>query len=319
VTAAGAPSCTATAASTADEVQILSTVIWNADAAGGGPVEIHGLVTPQEGGSLIARVLSTSGNPVSGATVSLTGGPTSASTLTTDANGCVEFAALSGGTYTVTATASGVAESVTAPTVVPTQTSVATLTPGGPGGISATFTTNYNGSSHASSADQVTAWNQSTYLYTAFGSPSALGSNTYLPTVNSGAVLNPGNYTAYAGTCAGDYSSSGYQTAAVTTNTTQAVVLPLPAMIVNVWGATPSVETDDPASSSVVYTGSGWTHATGASSQYNNTDSYGLTAGNYVKFTFTGTSIQWIGPKATNQGYANVLIDGTQFATNVST
>jgi hypothetical protein len=319
VTAAGAPSCTASTASTADEVQILTTVVWNADAAGGGPVEIHGLVTPQEGGSLIARVLSTSGNPVSGATVSLTGGPTSASTLTTDANGCVEFAALSGGTYTVTATASGVAESVTAPTVVPTQTSVATLTPGGPGGISATFTTNYNGSSHASSADQVTAWNQSTYLYTAFGSPSALGSNTYLPTVNSGAVLNPGNYTAYAGTCAGDYSSSGYQTAAVTTNTTQAVVLPLPAMIVNVWGATPSVETDDPASSSVVYTGSGWTHATGASSQYNNTDSYGLTAGNYVKFTFTGTSIQWIGPKATNQGYANVLIDGTQFATDVST
>ena len=321
VTAAGAPSCTATAASTADEVQILSTVIWNADAAGGGPVEIHGLVTPQEGGSLIARVLNTSGNPVSGATVALSGGPTSASTLTTDVNGCVEFAALSGGTYTVAATASGVTETVTAPTVVPTQTSVATLTPGGPGSISATFTTNYNGSSHASSADQVTAWNQSTAVSTTFGSPSALGSNTYLPTVNSGAVLNPGNYTAYAGTCAGDYSNSGWQGAAVTTNTTQAVVLPLPAMLVDVYGATPNIETDDPASSSVVYTGSGWTHATGsgATSQYDSTDSYGATTGAYVKFTFTGTSIQWIGPKAPNQGYANVLIDGTQFATDVST
>jgi Tfp pilus assembly protein PilV len=322
VTGAGAPSCTSTAASTADEVQILSTVVWNADVAGGGPVEIHGLVTPQEGGALIARVLNTSGNPVSGAMVSLSGGPTSASTLTTDVNGCVEFAALSGGTYTVAATASGVTESVTAPTVVPTQTSVATLTPGGPGSISATFTTNYNGSSHASSADQVTAWNQSTALYTTFGSPSTLGSNTYLPTVNSGAVLNPGNYTAYAGTCAGDYpGSGGYQTAAVTTNTTQAVVLALPAMLVDVYGATPSVETDDPASSSVVYTGSGWTHATGsgATGQYDSTDSYGATTGAYVKFTFTGTSIQWIGPKAPNQGYANVLIDGTQFATNVST
>ena len=128
-----------------------------ATTAAGGAVEIHGLVTPQEGGSLIARVLSPSGNPVAGATVSLSGGPTSAATLSTDANGCVEFAALSGGTYTVTATASGVTTSVTAPTVVPTQTSVATLTPGGSGSISATFTTNYNGSSHASSADQVTA------------------------------------------------------------------------------------------------------------------------------------------------------------------
>jgi len=317
VTAAGAPSCTASTASTADEVQILTTVVWNADAAGGGAGRDHGLVTPQEGGSLIARVLSTSGNPVSGATVSLTGGPTSASTLTTDANGCVEFAALSGGTYTVTATASGVAESVTAPTVVPTQTSVATLTPGGPGASRQHSRPTTTGRATLPVPTR-SLRGTSPHTSTRPLAPRAhWAPNTYLPTVNSGAVLNPGNYTAYAGTCAGDYSSSGYQTAAVTTNTTQAVVLPLPAMIVNVWGATPSVETDDPASSSVVYTGSGWTHATGASSQYNNTDSYGLTAGNYVKFTFTGTSIQWIGPKATNQGYANVLIDGTQFATNV--
>ena len=38
-----------------------------------------------------------------------------------------------------------------------------------------------------------------------------------------------------------------------------------------------------------------------------------------MKFTFTGTEIQWIGPAATNQGYANVLIDGTQVATDVNT
>jgi Tfp pilus assembly protein PilV len=319
VAASGAASCTPSGASTADEVQILSTVIWTSDAAAGGPVEIHGLVTPQEGGSLIARVLSPSGSPVAGATVSLSGGPTSAATLTTDANGCVEFAALSGGTYTVTATASGVTESVTAPTVVPTQTSVATLTPGGDGSISATFTTSYNGSSHASSADQVTAWNSAAVpAYGVFGSPSTLTANNYQPTVNSGSVFAPGPYTAYGGSCSGDYSSSGYAVANVTTGTTQSVSLPLPAMIVDVWGATPNVETDDAPSSSVVYSSSGWTHATGASGQYDGTDSYGLTAGSYVKFTFTGTSIQWIGQKATNNGYANVLIDGTQFATDVN-
>ncbi|MGA3363031.1 MAG: hypothetical protein ABSD82_13500, partial [Solirubrobacteraceae bacterium] len=123
----------------------------------------------------------------------------------------------------------------------------------------------------------------------------------------------------YAGSCSGDYSGSGYALANVTAGTTQSVSLPLPAMIVDVWGAGAPVETDDAPSSSVVYTGSGWTHSTSQTGTYDNTESWSQTAGNYITFTFTGTQIEWIGPRNSNQGYANVLIDGNQVATNIST
>jgi hypothetical protein len=317
VSGSGAPACTSSGFSTADEVQATSTVTWPSDAAAGGPVELHGLVAPPEGGALIVRVVNSSGVAVSGALVTLSGGPTYTSALTTDSNGCVEFGGLAGGTYTASTTYGG-GTSAVAPTVVPTQTSNITLTPGGDGTIAATFTTYYNGASHASSADQVVAWN-SVYpsVYNVFGSPSTLGGNTYSSTVNSGATLGPGTYTVYPGACAGDQSSGGSKSATVTTNATTPVSLPLPAAIVNVYGPAGTV-TDDPASSSVVYSGT-WTHATGALNQIDNTDSYSGTAGSYVKFTFTGTSIQWIGPTASNQGYANVLIDGTQVATDVNT
>jgi hypothetical protein len=321
VSATGAAACTTSGTTSADEVQTTSTVTWPTDAAAGGPVVIHGLVTPPQGGALIARVVDSSGTAVSGATVSISGGPTSATPLVTDSNGCVEFGGLAGGTYTVSANVNGTITTATAPAVVPTQSSSVTITPsGGNGGITATFTTNYNGSSHASSADQVTAWNPvAPTVYNVFGTAGSLGSNTYNTTVSSGSVYTPGNYTAYAGTCAGDYSSSGYQVAAVANGTTANVTLPEPAMIVDVWGTTSNVETDDPASASVVYSGSGWTHSTTQTGNYNNTESWNPTAGTYVTFTFTGTSVQWIGPRSNNQGYANVLIDGATVATNVNT
>lgn len=322
VSTAGSPACTSSTTTTADQVQTTSTVAWSSDAAVGGPVVINGLVTPRVGGSLIVRVLDSLGHAVVGANVSLSGGPTGASPLTTDANGCVEFAELAGGTYTASTTISGTPASATAPAVVPTQTSDVTISPsGGNGGISATFTTYYNGASHASTADQFTAWN-SVYpsVYHVFGTASTLSSNTYTSTVSSGTNLTPGTYTAYAGSCSGDFGGGGgYQVATVTSNTTQPVSLPLPAMIVDVWGNGAPVEVDDAPSSSVVYTGSNWTHSTTQTGNYDTTESWNATAGTYVKFTFTGTQIEWIGPRNTNQGYANVLIDGTQVATDVNT
>jgi Tfp pilus assembly protein PilE len=320
VSGSGAASCTSSGTTTADEVQTTSMVTWNNDGYAGGPVEIHGLVTPPQGGSLIVRVLNSSGVGISGASVALSGGPTSVSPLTTDANGCVEFGGLSGGSYTATATQGSTSTNGSA-TVVATQTKTITLTPaGGTGAISATFTTTYNGSSHASTADQVTAWLPSNgSVYPVFGTASSLYNNTYQSTVSSGAQFAPGTYTTYAGTCSGDYSGSGYALANVTAGTTQSVSLPLPAMIVDVWGAGAPVETDDAPSSSVVYTGSGWTHSTTQTGNYDNTESWSQTAGNYVKYTFTGTSIEWIGPKWSNQGYANVLIDGNQVGTDVNT
>jgi hypothetical protein len=320
VSGSGSASCTTSGTTTADEVQTTSTVTWATESAAGGPVEIHGLVTPPQGGSLIVRVVNSSNAGISGVTVSLSGGPTSVSPLTTDVNGCVEFGGLSGGSYTVTATQNGVNTTATA-TVVATQTKTVTISPtGGSGQISATFTTTYNGSSHASTADQVTAWNPSdSSTYNVFGTASTLGnSSAYQSTVTSGG-LPPGTYTTYAGSCSGDYSNSGYALANVSNGTTQSVSVPVPAMIVNVFGTGGPTDVDDPASSSVVYTGSGWTHSTSQAGNYDNTESWSQTAGNYVTFTFTGTQIQWIGPKWSNQGYANVLIDGNQVASDVNT
>jgi len=320
VSGAGAASCTTSGTTTADEVQTTSTVTWPGESYAGGPVEIHGLVTPPQGGSLIVRVLDVNGNGVSGATVGLSGGPTSVTALTTDSNGCVEFGGLSGGDYTVTATVSGTNTTASA-TVVATQTKTVTMTPsGGNGAISATFTTTYNGSSHASSADQVTAWNPvQPSKYNVFGTAGTLGNNTYQSTVTSSSQFAPGSYTVFAGSCAGDYSDNGYQIAAVTNGTTQNVVLPVPAMIVDVWNTTSPTSTEyDDTSSAITYSGS-FTHATGYTGDYNGTESWSNTAGNTISFTFTGTSIQWITSLASNHGFANVSIDGSVVDTNLDT
>jgi Tfp pilus assembly protein PilE len=318
VSGSGAVSCTTTGTSTADEVQTTSIVSWSSDAYAGGPVELHGLVTPPQGGSLIVRVLDSNGNGISGVNVTVSG-PTSVSPLTTDSAGCVEFGGLTGGSYSASATQNGT--NITgSSTVVATQTKTIVLTPaGGTGGISATFTTAYNGSTYPSSADQVTAYDPAaTQQYTVFGSPSTLASNTYQSTVSSGGVLTPGNYTAYAGSCSGDYGSGGYQVAAVSSGTTQSVSLPLPAMLIDVWGSNVPTEYDD-AYSGVTYSGS-FTHASsGYSYDYDGTESWSSTAGNYVSFTFTGTSIQWITTQTSNHGFANIYIDGSLVATNDDT
>jgi Tfp pilus assembly protein PilV len=320
VSGSGAASCTASGTTTADEVQTTSAVSWPADTYAGGPVEIHGLVTPPQGGSLIVRVLNSSGNGIAGVSVALSGGPTSASTLTTDANGCVEFGGLSGGTYTATATQNGTNTTGSA-TVVATQTKTITITPGGgTGAISATFTTTYNGSSHASTADQVTAWNPTNpAVYNTFGTASTLSTNTYQSTVSSGQQFAPGSYTVFGGSCSGDYSNSGYQVAAVTSGTTQSVSLPLPAMIVDVWGSGAGTTTEyDDTNSALTYSGT-FTHATGYSGDYDGTESWSNTTGNYVSFTFTGTSVQWITSLANNHGYANIYLDGTLVQSNLDT
>jgi len=318
VNGSGAVSCTTTGTSTADEVQTTTTVSWNSDAYAGGPVVLHGLVTPPQGGSLIVRVVDSSQNGISGATVTVSG-PTSVSPLTTDAAGCVEFGGLAGGSYTASATQNGTTVSGSQ-TVVATQTKTIVLTPsGGTGGILATFTTTYNGSSHASSADQITAWNPVFgTVYNVYGTASTLGSNTYQSSISSGGVLAPGSYTTYAGSCSGDYSNGGYQVATVTAGTTQSVSVPVPAMIVDVWAnAGADSEINDNAAA-VSYTGS-WTDSTGQSGDYNSDEHYSGTAGNYVTVTFTGTSIAWISSDGPNHGYANAYLDGssTPVATNV--
>jgi type II secretory pathway pseudopilin PulG len=127
VSGSGSQSCTSSTTTTADEVQTTSTVNWSPNNDGRPPVVVNGLVAPPEGGSLLARVSNSSG-ALSGATVTLSGGPTSSAPLTTDANGCAVFVGLAGGTYTLTASMTGYVTANTALTAVPTSTATTTFT-----------------------------------------------------------------------------------------------------------------------------------------------------------------------------------------------
>jgi len=76
--------------------------------------------------------------------------------------------------------------------------------------------------------------------------------------------------------------------------------------------------TYDDTNSALDYSGT-WTHA-GASSgytsgDYDQTESWSTQAGASMTLDFTGTAVQWIGPKNTNGGIADVYLDGTLAAT----
>jgi beta-galactosidase GanA len=71
--------------------------------------------------------------------------------------------------------------------------------------------------------------------------------------------------------------------------------------------------TYDDANAALTYTGN-WTHAGPSVSytagDYDSTESFSTETGDSVSVAFTGTAVQWIGPKNTNGGIADVSIDG---------
>lgn len=76
--------------------------------------------------------------------------------------------------------------------------------------------------------------------------------------------------------------------------------------------ATPTQVNDN--SGSITYSGS-WTYSSSSSGYINNDCHYSTTNGDYAQFSFTGTSIEWIGAKNVDHGYAQVYIDGVLDAT----
>lgn len=62
-------------------------------------------------------------------------------------------------------------------------------------------------------------------------------------------------------------------------------------------------------SASVTYSGS-WTYSNTVTGAYANDMHWSSVTGNYEQMTFTGTSVEWIGMKAYNRGYADIYIDG---------
>jgi beta-galactosidase GanA len=71
--------------------------------------------------------------------------------------------------------------------------------------------------------------------------------------------------------------------------------------------------TYDDASSALTYAGT-WTHAGPSvgytAGDFDSTESWSTQAGASMSVTFTGTAVQWIGPKNTNGGIADVYLDG---------
>lgn len=65
----------------------------------------------------------------------------------------------------------------------------------------------------------------------------------------------------------------------------------------------------------VTYGGGTWTDNNNVSGYYNNDAHYTILQGLYAQFTFTGTTIKWIGGKNTDHGKAEVYIDGALDAT----
>jgi hypothetical protein len=322
--AAGTASCsTSGATGNADEVATTSTVTWAPNNDGRPPVILHGIITPAQGGSLIVSATDQNSNGLAGVTATVTG-PSTVSPLTTDSSGCAVFAGLVGGTYTVSYSDPGYVDKNGNPPaswsgpVTSTQTTAATpLQLAQDGAISATFTTFFNGSSHAATSDTFVASNSVAGITPrVFGTDSTPINNAYSATVVSPTTVFPcpSAYSAYAGTCnANSWATTpAPPTVTVTPAATGSVVIPEPAMIVLVWGDT----FDDP-NPAIALTGT-WARVTNQSGDYNSTETTSSTATSSATVTFTGTSVQWLGTTGPVDGKATVSIDGGA-ATTVDT
>ena len=195
---------------TADEVQITSTVTWSPGNDARLPVVVHGLVTPAEGGSMVITATDPSGAGLPGVTATPSG-PTTVSPLATDANGCAIFGGLAGGSYTVAFSdpgyvdVNGNANPSQTKTVIPTETAgPVSVQMGQAATINATFSTKWNGNTVAATSDQfVATQNLMTPAFRVFGTDSTASNSTFSPTVTTGATMFPFTtaYLAFAGGC----------------------------------------------------------------------------------------------------------------------
>ncbi len=247
---AGMSCTTGPTTTTADEVQITSTVTWSPGNDNRLPVVLHGLVTPAEGGSLVITAVDQNGAGLGGVTATPSG-PTTVSPLATDSNGCAIFGGLAGGNYTVGFADPGYVDVNGKPNPSQTKTVISTETAGPvneqmgqAATINASFTTTWNGSTVAASSDLIVATqNLMTPAYRVFGTDSTAASSSFSGSVSTGASIFPfaGAYEVFAGGCDDPLTpASAQRPVTVSPGGTSAVTLPEPAMLVMVWSGTPA-------------------------------------------------------------------------------
>ncbi len=250
--ASGSSSCSTTAEE-ASYVRTTSTVTWHALGTRP-PVVETGLITPPAGGALLVQVTNARGVPVSGVTIVATG-PGSANAVT-GPKGCVIFAALAEGTYTVTAHEVGYIDKTGAETpsltttVVPGTTDKKAFEIDRPGALAVSFEPSAGAEAKG---DTFVAQNplMPTPSYMNFGRVG-----TYETTVTSPMKLFPfgepassgheasGQYGVYAGTCEADSPEKNGAGPPKSVNVlpaeTVAVKVPLPAINIKVMSGSSS-------------------------------------------------------------------------------
>jgi type II secretory pathway pseudopilin PulG len=310
----------------ADEVQTTSTVTWGQSNGGRNPVVVHGLITPAEGGALVATVVDPTGAGLPGVTVSLSG-PTAVSPVTTDSSGCVIWTGLAAGSYTVSyAPPAGTWITSTGGTVSNQTLSVTAgatahanqVQIGSAASVQASFTTNWTGTPVTNESDTFMLFDTTGSSPTSqlFGTDSTRGSNTYAASISTSTNLYPypatlpsDNYDAYAGGCVGDdpgrTNDPGFT---LTGGQVNPETIKEPALIVKVYG-----NSYDDNNSGWTYSGTHWTASTIATNAYDGTEhtNSGAVANEYAQISFTGTGVQWIATYGPSYGKAGVYIDGT--------
>jgi Tfp pilus assembly protein PilV len=216
----GSSSCTSTAAA---YYKISSTVSWNESFSQATPVVAESILSRPVTGDLLTQVKDQTGQGLSGVTVTATGPSTQ--TSTTDSNGCVLFAGLTPGSYSVSIAnqnyvdPNGVPSPLTASATVTTSSPAATTgNPfylGLPGSIQGTFTTAVP---NAAGESDTISWlgsgsvggmsggfrkNQQTGMFT------SLWATNMFP-FNATSTGYTGNYAVWAGRCLQQEPPAGY-------------------------------------------------------------------------------------------------------------
>ena len=337
----GTAACTGGAA---DEVQTTSTVTWGSgNNAGRRPVIVHGVITPNIGGAIVASIdilagmVSGSTNQgATGATITLTG-PTAVTPVTVDSSGCAVFSGLASGSYTVkyTMPPGTWAYYPSGSSTVPNQSVAVTNTRAStaptqyiaqPGAVQATFKTTYNGSTVASGSDTFQLANPQLATLVV-GTDSTSSVNTFVASLTSPATVfpfDPGEpnnyqYSAYAGGCSANAPTGANAPATFTVapGATTSVQIPEPPLVIQAYtkpATTNTVTYDDDDVPFVYSTGiNSWSTETVTGDYGNNTgDHYSNSSGRTVTINLPAntTSVALLATTSLDSGKANISING---------
>lgn len=245
--ASNSSTCSAGGSGSADYLSAESKVTWQGNLRT--PVIEQSVITPPAGGSLLARAVDQSGNPLSGVRIvatpsSTTGNGTSAGT--TDANGCTIFSALAVGDYTVTGTRAGYVDKNGLSTVTGNATTTAgntattNFTLGQAGTINATFKTTISGVTYTSQPEPSISYDNPQMATFGNAAPATVPAasittpQTLFPFYTTNPTTYTNNYSVWPGKCSVNQPTTNLATATVPPGGAGSASVLLPGVILKV-------------------------------------------------------------------------------------